>query len=442
MQRAGSKRRYGCEASTARSRARAGVARRRAARAARRAACRRSRRRDSPASTCSASRSRRSAASAGVAVRTRMPAASARVAGGVRARLALHLDQADAAAALRREARLVAERRDRDAGAPRGGEDRLARLGRDAPPVDPGASLTRPAPKTRSRKCVASSRIGPGTSWPKAHRLACSITSNRRSSASRGARAGRAAPAARARAREPSRHGAQRPHDSSRMKREPVEQQAAQVRALRQRDQTAVAEPQAARGHRVVADGHVAVARQHDAAHRSAEQHGVERAALRAAGPRARSRAASGVPNSTSTMPGRAKPALRHSADRAGAAARAEARVPRAAARDDRRHARQRLDVVHHGRPAVEPALGRIGRPQPHLAAPALDRVEQRGLLAAHVAAVTRHHAQLAGEVAAEDARTREPGRARLARWRRARAAARAGTRSGCRRCPREAPTA
>ena len=64
-----------------------------------------------------------------------------------------------------------------------------------------------------------------------------------------------------------------------------------------------------------------------------------------------------------------------------------EARVRRVLAEDDVRHVEQRLDVVHHSRLAVQTDLDRERRLVARLAAVALDRLEQRRLLAAHVRA-------------------------------------------------------
>ena len=65
----------------------------------------------------------------------------------------------------------------------------------------------------------------------------------------------------------------------------------------------------------------------------------------------------------------------------------AEALEPVGARGDDVRHVGERLDVVDQGRPVVEALDGREGRLQPRVAALALERVEQSGLLAADVGA-------------------------------------------------------
>src|SRR4029434_5769746 len=56
------------------------------------------------------------------------------------------------------------------------------------------------------------------------------------------------------------------------------------------------------------------------------------------------------------------------------------------AVRDDSDDVRQRLDVVDDGRFLVQPANGQPRRPVAGIAALALDRRDQRGGLAAHVA--------------------------------------------------------
>ena len=60
------------------------------------------------------------------------------------------------------------------------------------------------------------------------------------------------------------------------------------------------------------------------------------------------------------------------------------------------RHAGERLDVVDHGRRAVEALDRRERRPQPRLAAIPLERLEERRLLAADVraGAPVHHHVQ------------------------------------------------
>ena len=97
----------------------------------------------------------------------------------------------------------------------------------------------------------------------------------------------------------------------------------------------------------------------------------------------------SGVPSGTSAMP---SPDGVRSLDQDGPrAVRAADRGERlGAVADDPRHGRQRLDVVDDGRHPEQAALGRMRRPLLGLAALALERLEQDGLLAEHVGALHR----------------------------------------------------
>ena len=69
----------------------------------------------------------------------------------------------------------------------------------------------------------------------------------------------------------------------------------------------------------------------------------------------------------------------------------------------DRRHVGQGLDVVDDGRLAPEPRDGREGRPRPRHAAPALDRGDQRRLLAADEGAGALLDLEVEAEAGAED---------------------------------------
>ena len=80
----------------------------------------------------------------------------------------------------------------------------------------------------------------------------------------------------------------------------------------------------------------------------------------------------------------------------------------------DDRHVHQRLDVVDQRRPPVEALDGRERRLQPRVAALALERVEQRGLLAADVGAGAAVHHEVERVVGAEDALAEVAGGARL----------------------------
>ena len=73
-----------------------------------------------------------------------------------------------------------------------------------------------------------------------------------------------------------------------------------------------------------------------------------------------------------------------------------------------------RLHVVDHRRTGVEARDGGEWGPQPRLAPPALQRVQQRGLLAADVGAGTRVHDDLQVVAGAQDVGAGVPGRVRL----------------------------
>ena len=85
------------------------------------------------------------------------------------------------------------------------------------------------------------------------------------------------------------------------------------------------------------------------------------------------------------------------------------------ATQHDERHVGQRLDVVDDGRLAEQPDLDREGRLVARLAALALDRLEQRRLLAADVGAGAAPELDVEGEARTQDVRAEEPGGARLA---------------------------
>ena len=99
---------------------------------------------------------------------------------------------------------------------------------------------------------------------------------------------------------------------------------------------------------------------------------------------------------------------------RAGRLLRAELLEPVGAAADDERHAGQRLDVVDDRRGAVEAGDGGERRLEPRLAAVALERVEQRRLLAADVGAGAGVHDELEVVAGAEDVGAEVAGRVGL----------------------------
>ena len=78
--------------------------------------------------------------------------------------------------------------------------------------------------------------------------------------------------------------------------------------------------------------------------------------------------------------------------------------------RDDERHARDRLDVVDDGGAGVQPGDRGEGRLQPRLAAMPLQRVEQRGFLAALVGAGPGVHDDVEVEPRTQDVRAQVAG--------------------------------
>ena len=98
----------------------------------------------------------------------------------------------------------------------------------------------------------------------------------------------------------------------------------------------------------------------------------------------------------------------------AGALLGAERLEPGAAALDDVRKVGERLDVVDHRGLAVQALDRRERRLEPGLAAVALERVDERGLLAADVGAGATVDDDVAAEAAAVDVVADVPGGARL----------------------------
>ena len=99
---------------------------------------------------------------------------------------------------------------------------------------------------------------------------------------------------------------------------------------------------------------------------------------------------------------------------RAGALLAAHRPEPRAAALHDRRDRGDGLDVVDHGRRGVEARRGRERRLEPRLPAAALQRVEQRRLLAADVGTGAGVHDDVQVEPGAEDVAAQVALRVRL----------------------------
>jgi hypothetical protein len=78
-------------------------------------------------------------------------------------------------------------------------------------------------------------------------------------------------------------------------------------------------------------------------------------------------------------------------------------------------HVDQRLNVVDHGRLAVEPCDRRVGWAQADFAAAPFDCVQHRRLLAAHVAPHTREDRHVERKIAAEGAVAENTGASRVA---------------------------
>src|SRR5262249_46476602 len=91
------------------------------------------------------------------------------------------------------------------------------------------------------------------------------------------------------------------------------------------------------------------------------------------------------------------------------AVAAAEGRERGAASRHDRRDGEQRVDIVDDGRLAEQTRLGRKRRPRARHRAAALERLQQRRLLAQHEAARAAANLDLEREAGAEDARSDAP---------------------------------
>ncbi len=118
------------------------------------------------------------------------------------------------------------------------------------------------------------------------------------------------------------------------------------------------------------------------------------------------------APNSTSYEPGPRDVARQAEELRAGGALGADRGVGLAADLEDERDVDERLDVVHDGRLAEQPDLDRERRLVARLAALALDRFEERRLLAADVGAGAAAELDVEREAGAQDVRAEEAGRA------------------------------
>ena len=121
---------------------------------------------------------------------------------------------------------------------------------------------------------------------------------------------------------------------------------------------------------------------------RPADDQALQRSPMRRPPPSSSTTRRTGMPNSTSYRPGSAEERVERQRPWCPARSRTPARVGIAAVRDDPRDVDQRLDVVDQRRPAEEARLRGIRRPGAHFGPPSFDRVEQRRLLAADVAAL------------------------------------------------------
>ena len=189
-------------------------------------------------------------------------------------------------------------------------------------------------------------------------------------------------------------------------------QEAGQVddaRAIVGDDDRARADVGAGRAERLEVVRRVEHVGREQAARRSADEDGLD-APTGAAACRARpTTSRSGVPSGTSAMP---SPAGVRTWTRIvpGLSVGAGRRERLGAVADDPGHGRDGLDVVDDGRHVEQAALGRVRRPLLGLAALALERLEQDGLLAQHVGALDRPDRDLDVVAGAEDVEADEAG--------------------------------
>ena len=242
-----------------------------------------------------------------------------------------------------------------------------------------------------------------------------------------------AAPAAPPGGRVPTRHGTHCPHDSSR-KNGAIRRSVSTRSALLVEDQHhARAERRAGGARRLERERQVERRRPDEDARRAAEQDRLDVApAWHAAGELeqvAQRRAERHLVQ---------RPAARRGPTGRTAAGRSTASVPiraigRAALAQDERDVDERLDVVDDGRLAEQPDLDRERRLVARLAALALDRFEERGLLAADVRAGAAPDLDVEAAARAQDVVAEQAGGPRRADRVRASGPAPRGTRRGCR---------
>ena len=171
-----------------------------------------------------------------------------------------------------------------------------------------------------------------------------------------------------------------------------------------------MAEQRADAGERFVVDRGIELRRRDVSAQRAAHLHRADRPARRAATAvivqqLAQAEAKGALDESTA-----ADVARELYGQRAARFAHAEVRVSIGAVLQDPRHARERHDVIDDGGLAEQALDRRQGRAHAHLAAPALEALEHRGLFAADVGPGAHTHLEIktltrAGNVAAEVAR-------------------------------------
>ncbi len=154
--------------------------------------------------------------------------------------------------------------------------------------------------------------------------------------------------------------------------------------AIVEHDQAAGAHDGARRRQRVVVHRRVGQARRDAAAGRPADLHGLERPAVLDAAADLLDDLADGDPHRHFDQAAVVDLAGEREHLRALAGSGAERGERVGAVAEDPRHAGERLDVVDEGRLSAEAAFGGIGRAQRRHAAPAFERLDQRGLLAAH----------------------------------------------------------
>ena len=240
----------------------------------------------------------------------------------------------------------------------------------------------------------------------------------------------------------PTRHGTHWPHDSSR-KNWAIRRSVSTRSAVSSKTMT-TPEPSVAadRPRPLERQRHVERLRPDEDARRAAEQDRPDRRGRPARRRPARSaRAAS--PRTSTSYDARSRDVAGQAEElRSGRALGADRGERLAALEQDERDVGQRLDVVDDGRLAEQPDLDRERRLVARLAALALDRLEERRLLAADVGAGAAPELDVEGEARAQDVGAEQAGRAGRGDRASRRAPRPPGTRRGCRGSPCDAPVA